>query len=55
MKTPRASTLPNGVTPSMFAKGMRIETREHHLPAPITRKLVTDHLTLNKNEYKGKR
>jgi hypothetical protein len=55
MKTPRASTLPKGVTPAMFAKGMRIETREHHLPQPITRKLVTDHLKVNPKEYAGKR
>jgi hypothetical protein len=55
MKTHRASTLPSGVTAAMFAKGMRIETREHHLPQPITRKLVTDHLVKNPKEYVGKR
>jgi len=55
MPAPRRPTLPTGVTAAMFAKGMRIETREHHLPAPITRKLVTDHLVKNPKEYVGKR
>lgn len=47
--------LPPGVTPRMFAHGVKIETREHNLPKAVTRKLVMDHIKINPKEYVGKR
>lgn len=43
------------VDPKMLALGIRIESREHHLPAKFTRKLVVDHLHENPKYYKGQR
>ena len=40
-------------TAAAFARGMKIEQHEHHLPVKFTRKLVTDHLTENPRYYKG--
>lgn len=37
--------------PTAFARGVKIETAEHHLPRKITVKLVTDHMVKNPHEY----
>jgi hypothetical protein len=43
------------VDPRALTRGIRIESREHHLPAKFTKKLVLDHLKENPHYYKGQR
>jgi len=43
------------ITPEAIARGVKIEGREHRLPAKFTRKLVMDHLKENPMYYRGQR